>query len=517
MSPPSSADCYSSTPGDRSGDHAAAQSASHECSLRLLSDANPAPPHSPGLAARLWGYVEGGAEIAASATAGAAGFLYDQVTEHPLRTAGFVVGGIALVAAAPVAGALGAGAAVVDGIATATYGALTIASADAIVTGGEQIARGVGNSGDAMSTLTNPDSSSAQRDNARRTIAEQLGPGVADIGLGTLGGFSAGARASSAFGRLLAGTADDGTTIARMTTPGAPGAQTPPLNGGSSPEQVETPPAAVAGEVPQQPAAPQTPDVGQHQPPRVPEQQPQSGQTADTQSNGRPGGRPPVSDEEIARRMAQGKYPFEGMTDDEIEAHLNRLMNEPFQSFAGRQLPDSGVGAELWKLNEQQAGNNWAGESQLLAQAKSWIGQNLPKNLLDRESTINTRFPGGPTQYVDEGQYAIAPDGVALSTDNIQTCMAGIVSENGRTLLFHARDFDHFSSVQEALERAGIDPSKADITLLTGNRMTQTLENILPAFRGADGQIPSNIKVISFAGRDPGAIVVQNGQIHAPQ
>jgi hypothetical protein len=169
-------------------------------------------------------------------------------------------------------------------------------------------------------------------------------------------------------------------------------------------------------------------------------------------------------------------------------------------------------------LNEQQAGGDLAGASpQLLAQARSWISQNLPKNLLDRSSAIDTRFPGGPTQYVDEGQVAVAPNGVALSTDNIQTCMAGVVTENGRTLLFHARDFDHFSSVQEAMQRAGIDPSKADITLLTGNRMTKTLENILPAFRGANGQIPTSIKVISFSGGDPGAIVVQNGNIYLPQ
>jgi hypothetical protein len=560
LSPPLVADCSYSAPGDHSGDQAVALAASHACSLRLLADAAPDPQHpvgrgttttsdtvvpavaivdghgangdSAGLGAKIWGYVEGSAEIAASAAIGAAGFLYDQVTEHPLRTAAFVVGGVALVAAAPIAGALGAGAAVVDGIATVTYGALTLASADAIVTGGEQVVHGVGNSGDAMSTLTNPDSTAAQRDAARRTVAEQLGPGVADLGLGTLGGFSAGARASSAFSRLMAGTADDGTTIARLTRTGVPrGQPPPPPNDVPNPPPVQPPPAEPTPDIHQQPAPTQSPDLNQHSAPQPPEGQPQPRQTPDAQPvEGPPqsspipevqpseatGDRPPVTDEEIARRMARGEYPYTGMTDEQIEAHLDKLMNQPLQSFAGRQLPDSGVGADLWKMNEQQAGNNWAGESQLLAQARSWISQNLPKNLLDRNTAIDTRFPGGPTQYVDEGQYAIAPNGVALSTDNIQTCMAGVVTENGRTLLFHARDFDHFSAVQEAMQRAGIDPSKADITLLTGNRMTTTIENILPAFRGADGQIPTNIKVIPFAGKDPGAIVVQNGHIYLP-
>jgi hypothetical protein len=480
-----------------------------------IVDGHGANGDSAGLGSKLWGFVEGSAEIAASAAVGAAGFLYDQVTEHPLRTAAFVVGGVALVAAAPIAGALGAGAAVVDGIATVTYGALTVASADAIVTGGEQIVQGVGNSGDAMSTLTNPDSTSAQRDAARRTVAEQLGPGVADLGLGTLGGLSAGARASSAFSRLLAGTADDGTNIAGLTTTGAPRGQPPP-NDVPNPPPVQPPPPEPTPEIHQQPAPVQAPDLNQHPVSQLAEGQPQLRPAPDSQPSEVTGDRSPVSDEEIARRMARGEYPFTGMTDEQIEAHLDRLMNQPLQSLAGRQLPDSGLGADVWKMNEQQAGNNWAGESQLLAQARSWISQNLPKNLLDRNTALDTRFPGGPTQYVDEGQYAIAPNGVALSTDNIQTCMAGVVTENGRTLLFHARDFDHFSAVQEAMQRAGIDPSKADITLLTGNRMTATIENILPAFRGADGQIPTNIKVIPFAGKDPGAIVVQNGHIYLP-
>jgi hypothetical protein len=534
------------------GDHAAALSASHACSLRLLADATSDPQHSgraltintsdtvvpklaivdghgahgdsPGLGAKIWGYVEGSAEIAASAAVGAAGFVYDQVTEHPLRTAAFVAGGIALVAAAPIAGALGAGAAVVDGIATATYGALTLASADAIVTGGEQIVQGVGNSGDAMSTLTNPNSTAAQRDAARRTVAEQLGPGVADFGLGTLGGLSAGARASTAFSRLVAGTADDGKAI--ITTTGVPRGQPQPPPVGGPPPPVEPPPSSPTPEVHQQPGPLQAPDLQQTPTPQPLEGQPQPRATVTQPADGQPqptpipsestAARPSVSDEEIARRIARGENPYKGMTEDEIEAHLERLMNQPLQSLAGGELPNRGIGADLWKMNEQQAGNNWAGESQLLTQAKSWISQNLPKNLLDRSSAIDTRFPGGPSQYVDEGQYAIAPNGVALSTDNIQTCMAGVVTENGRTLLFHARDFDHFSAVQEAMQRAGIDPSKADITLLTGNRMTTTLENILPAFRGADGQIPTNIKVIPFAGKDPGAIVVQNGHIYLP-
>src|ERR1700722_19704795 len=65
----------------------------------VQKDTVPVSPSSatPGFAARLWGYAEGSAEIAGSTVKGAAGFVYDQATEHPWRTVGMVAGGVALI------------------------------------------------------------------------------------------------------------------------------------------------------------------------------------------------------------------------------------------------------------------------------------------------------------------------------------------------------------------------------------------------------------------------------------
>jgi hypothetical protein len=495
----------------RTADHADGAGQSRDCSPKLLADAQSTPAghpartdrpsnvvlpevtidgaaheeKKPGLLARAWGYAEGSAEIAASAAAGAGSFLYHQVTEHPLRTAGFVVGGAALVAAAPLAGALGAGAAVVAGVEAGTYGVLTVASADAIVTGGEQIVNGVSKSAGAMGVLTNPESSSAQRSEARQTVAEEVGPGVATAALGTVGGLAAGARATTAFGRMLASTANGGSDPTSISAEGAARGQDPTRPQADSHAGT----AGVTGE------------TGQTTP--VPK--PESG-----------GPQTVPSDHEIALRMARGQNPFEGMTDDQIDAYTERILKQPFQAFSGAKMPDNGTGAELWKFNEQRAGSGNAPEAGLLSQARSWIGQNLPKNLVSRSEALDKPFPGGPTQYVDEGQYAIAPISTALSTDNIQSCMAGVVVQGGKTLLFHAREFDHYTAVEEAIRKAGMDPATADVTLLTGNRMTATLQNILPAFRDASGHISNNIKVIPFSGGDAGAFVVQDGKIYAP-
>lgn len=546
----------------------------------------PAATEQKGKGSTLWGWVEGAAEIAASAAYGAVKFTVDQVKEHPIRTAAYLVGGAALIAAAPVAGALGAGAAAVAGIETVVYGALTVASANAIVTGGEQLVHGAGRSTDAMKTLTNSNSTSAERAAAREKIAEELGPGLATAGLGAVGARMAAGRATSAFGRVVNGEADvakgaAASTAAETSTP--PKAETPP-----APAKPETPPPPAKPETPTPPAKPEAPppapksdapplpkpdappppprsdvppasprpdaappprpetpaasprpDVSP--PPPKPEvapatPAPSAGSKPEVSTSTAPGGTnkldaPHASAAQSAENTlppgwqppkdAAGNVKWAEMTDAQSEAYLEHLMKqtENLQSLNSVKLGSNNPEVQVWRFNQSHdASRDFSTGAQNdagFAAARDWLVKNGPK--IQNQPGLETRPPGGPTpQYIDEGQFAFGPRSSALSTDGVRTCAAGICVQGDKQMLFHAREMDHFSAIQEAMQKAGIDPTKAETTLILGPNASRTVPNILRAFT-VDGQVPPSVNVMQFKGSNPGAVVVQDGKPYLPE
>jgi hypothetical protein len=512
-------------------------------------------PATPSFATRMWSYAEGSAEIAGSAVKGAAGFVYDQVTEHPWRTAGMVAGGAALIAAAPLAGALGAGAAAVGAIEAATYGTLTVVAADGIVTGGEQIVQGALNSGDAARTLVDGNSTAQQRADARQAIEQQIGPGLATTTLSTVGGLASGARAASVFGKLAKGGAttsrtassaegalNDAGTPAPPTTPPQPevhnGNALPPPppqevhtgTGGSSPP---VPPAEVHGGTaaaarPEVHGAAQTSPLTGTEPGGTPSGLAQRAGSTESQPKsptpaGQDASRPaqPVSTDgggtaanrtsEVVNKPLPGHPDLSKMTDEEAERYLDELLAKPLTSLNSMNMPDQGLGAQLWRFNQQQVAD--AGSPELQA-SRAWLVANMPDAL--KQPGLATRFTGGAAQNIDEGQFAFGPRGTALSTDGVRTCVAGICVQGNQQLMFHAREMDHFAAIQEALKTAGIDPAQAETTLLPGPFASRTMENILPAFM-RNGSLAGPLRVVPFKGNEAGGVVAHDGQLFLPR
>jgi len=188
---------------------------------------------SPPPKQTFWGWVEGNVEYLAQTGAGAAEYGYNQITSHPWETAGMVGIGVAAIAAAPIAGALGASAAVVAGIdAAVTTGGLAFGGYTT-VSGVSELAGASTGEGpnNAYTILTNPEGhSEAELEDARRRVRENMGPGVLDATLG-----AAGLAGTAVAGTRLIGSLGKATSKVPDVTPPKPpvpppqGSPTPPL------------------------------------------------------------------------------------------------------------------------------------------------------------------------------------------------------------------------------------------------------------------------------------------------
>lgn len=144
--------------------------------------------------------------------------------------------------------------------------------------------------------------------------------------------------------------------------------------------------------------------------------------------------------------------------------------------------------------------------------SNAWIARNIPEAL--KAPGLTARYIGRRPLSVSEGEFALGPTSVPLETNGLRTCVGGTCVQGDNQLLFHAREMDHFTAIQEAIQKAGIDLSKADTTLLPGPYYGRTLANILPAFM-QDGRMIGATRVIPFKGTEPGGFVLHNGSLFA--
>lgn len=112
-------------------------------------------------------------------------------------------------------------------------------------------------------------------------------------------------------------------------------------------------------------------------------------------------------------------------------------------------------------------------------------------------------------------QFAAGPLSTALKTDNVATCAAIYCTDGTTQFLGHADNMVHFKAVAEALESAGINMDKAEVTLMPGPLKSPVLETILPAFM-KDGSAMERLKIIPFRGPGHGSVVAQDGKLFIP-
>lgn len=183
-----------------------------QAAMRHNADLHPQAVHSKkqqtnlGHDARQW--MEGNADYLLQAAAGGAHYAIDQVTEHPLETAGILGLGVLVVAAAPIAGALGAGAAVVAGIDIAVTASGAALATYGTVEGVSHLAHAANKQStrDGRALLLHPEGHSQQQlEAARRTLRDNLGEGSFETATGVIGlagsGFAA-LRLSRTLGEL---------------------------------------------------------------------------------------------------------------------------------------------------------------------------------------------------------------------------------------------------------------------------------------------------------------------------
>jgi hypothetical protein len=172
-----------------------------EAYKKLFGDISPQAPIKPNqsndtagsdgtFSQRAYNWMSGNVDYLAQSAAGAAEYGYQQVITHPWETAGMVGLGVVLVAAAPVAGVLGASAAVVAGIdAAVTAGGAALATYSA-VNGVSELADASTGDGanNAYNILTHPEVHSKEElEAAEQRVRDNMGPGTFDATLGLVG------------------------------------------------------------------------------------------------------------------------------------------------------------------------------------------------------------------------------------------------------------------------------------------------------------------------------------------
>lgn len=159
-------------------------------------------------------WTEGALDVAEQVVVGAAESAYTQITENPgetlLHLAEGVAIGVAIVAAAPIVGALGAGAAVVGGVALAADAVIVGLGVAGAISAGAEVVDAANNASASADVLMHKDQhTAAEIAAAREEVQDKTGAAAVDAGvaiLGVVGGVASGAKVISAGRAAMEGT-----------------------------------------------------------------------------------------------------------------------------------------------------------------------------------------------------------------------------------------------------------------------------------------------------------------------
>ena len=216
------------------------------------------------------------------------------------------------------------------------------------------------------------------------------------------------------------------------------------------------------------------------------------------------------------------------MTPAEEDEHLERLMraiDDPVLGLPPKELTNQGLGARLWQFGTgggdvfreravAETTGRWPPE---LARSREWLSKNAQS--FSRVLPLPEGTARGAVQMVHQGestQFAAGPIGVGLRTDNVATCAAVHCTDGARQFLGHADGMIHHLALTEALSTAGIDLSKAKVTLLPGPLNSPVLETIMPTFLENPNAL-KGLRIIPFRGPGNGRVIAQDGTLFMPK